>query len=469
MLIVPIGKVCLQEADSGHNQEFMPSFVEQIQRAILGVIQRCIEEELEAETTGYLYRRPYRRCKKVHPEGGRGAYCQRCGSRDVRRFQRNGHYRRGLDTHWGHLCLEMPQVRCECGGSVRLPYQVLRPRQRLWDDLEWEIRAEYGWGLSLRWIKAKQDAVLQGSLGLRTLNQCIHRMAAGLPVWKQRQCLGFPPVVRLDGIWVTVMKRTASTKKDSSGRLRWVKQGLRKVILVAQGVWPGQHKQEVLAWQIADSESEQAWKNLLYEVHQAELHVNGQIDLLIGDGSTGLEAAQEAFYPQVPLQRCIFHKLRNLACDLRFPEDLPRPKIREQRRAVLQEAATIWQAPHESGAWQRYSAFCQKWAPDQPQAVATLQRDFEHTLSFYQVQAQAKAHGEHWPATFLRTTSQLERENRNLRRRIRQAVLFHSDIGLVATIYQNIVLRQALNDPACAGKWMRLIEEQIGIGEKFMC
>jgi predicted metal-dependent HD superfamily phosphohydrolase len=63
----------------------------------------------------------------------------------------------------------MPQVRCECGGSVKMPYQIIRARQRIWDDLEWEIRAEYGWGMSLRWIKAKEDAKLKGSLGLRTL------------------------------------------------------------------------------------------------------------------------------------------------------------------------------------------------------------------------------------------------------------------------------------------------------------
>lgn len=80
----------------------------------------------------------------------------------------------------------------------------------------------------------------------------------------------------------------------------------------------------------------------------------------------------------------------------------------------------------------------------QPKSVRTLQRDFERTLTFFQVQTQAQERGEDWPLTALRTTSHLERENRNFRRRFRQAVLFHSQDGLKAAVFQNHLLRQSL-------------------------
>ena len=85
-----------------------------------------------------------------------------------------------------------------------------------------------------------------------------------------------------------------------------------------------------------------------------------------------------------------------------------------------------------------------KWKASQPKAVRTLQRDFERTLVFFHVQTQAQERGEDWPLTHLRTTSHLERENRNFRRRFRQAVLFHSQEGLEAAVFQNHILRATL-------------------------
>ena len=55
-----------------------------------------------------------------------------------------------------------------------MPFQTLRRRQRIWDDLDEEIREEYGWGKSLRWLKACVDAKLGGSVGLRTLTESAH-------------------------------------------------------------------------------------------------------------------------------------------------------------------------------------------------------------------------------------------------------------------------------------------------------
>ena len=73
----------------------------------------------------------------------------------------------------------MPQVRCRCGGSVQIPFRTLKKGQRIWNDLAWEMEAEYGWGLSLRWIKAKEDAKLGGWLGLRTIQERVQQAEQG--------------------------------------------------------------------------------------------------------------------------------------------------------------------------------------------------------------------------------------------------------------------------------------------------
>ncbi len=444
MTIVPIGKVVLQVKAQDDREEYLCGMMRELKEAVKEVVKRCIEAELEQEVTHALKRKPHGRSKRISSQVKGEGVCRKCGSHQVSHFWRNGHYLRGLDTSWGHLGIGMPQVRCRCGGGVEVPWRTVRKGQRIWDDLGWEMQAEYGWGLSLRWIKAKEDSKLGGSLGLRTINEWVQRAGSGREEWLQRPMHDFPPVVEVDGVWITLMKDTHEKRKDRSGRLRAVKVGQRYVVLFARGCWPNTGKRSLLTWLVAEKESEESWGDLLFAVQQMKLRTPGRWDLLIGDGAGGLEAARQIYCPDVPLQRCIFHKLRNILRDLVAPAEMDRLSARAYRGTILDEVRLIWQADGEPQAWQRYHAFCNKWLERQPKAVRTLQRDFERTLTFFDIQAQALEHGEVWPPSCLRTTSHLERENRNFRRRFRLAVLFHSQLGLEAAVFQNHSLRASL-------------------------
>ncbi len=82
-----------------------------------------------------------------------------------------------------------------------------------------------------------------------------------------------------------------------------------------------------------------------------------------------------------------------------------------------------------------------RWRDDEPEAVETLLRDFDKTVAYLEVAAEAAARGEPWQLRYLRTTSALERLNRALRRMVRQVVLFHSGRGLEVRVY--LVLLEA--------------------------
>lgn len=83
-----------------------------------------------------------------------------------------------------------------------MSFKTLRPNQRLWDDIEGEIRQRYGLGMSLRWIKACLDTRLGTSVGLRTLNQRVRGIARLVSDWRGQVVDDVPPVVNVDGIWV---------------------------------------------------------------------------------------------------------------------------------------------------------------------------------------------------------------------------------------------------------------------------
>ena len=80
----------------------------------------------------------------------------------------------------------------------------------------------------------------------------------------------------------------------------------------------------------------------------------------------------------------------------------------------------------------RYLRVVRTYRDSQPEAVATLRRDFRSTISYYHIEQQFPA----WDRKHLCTTSRLERFNRTIRRRARAASAYHSDQGLLAMVAQ---------------------------------
>lgn len=460
MAIVPVGTLSLQIERQENRQEYIEELTRQLDEQIRYLVQRCLETALEEEVTAVLEREWYERSGNHSIQKSEAAECNRCHSSNVRKFSRNGHYSRRVDTRWGSIQIDMPQVGCECGGAVKIEYQTLRPYQRVWDDIEMEIRKQSGQGLSLRAIKDNLDMMLHSSVGLGTINNRLLSMADLVPIWHQQQA-EIPPVVRVDGVWMTLMEATGKTQIDQLGRHRQVKTGQKRPILLAQGVWPAQRRQEILSWVIAPSEDTGSWLQLLHQLYAQGIHQDNGLQLLVGDGAPGLEAARQDLYWKEPFQRCVFHKLRNIYKALEAPETPNENGTRAYKRSLIRQAAAIWQSPDEEVARRHQRDLCTQWETEQPRAVATLRRDFELTLSFYQAQTEAAERGLDWPARSLRTTSPLERTIRTFRRRFRSALLFQSKKGMQATLYLICTRQRSIKVNALPNDWALDVQRQL--------
>lgn len=391
-----------------------------------------LNERLEAWVTAGLERAWYERRNQVL--GLCRFECRRCGSRFRRHFTRHGYRRRGLTLAIGTLRLDLPRLVCTCGGSVRLHLPGLRSGQRLGDDLTGLTQHWAALAYSLRDIKAELDNALRTSLGLRSLNERLHQVAAQVPAWYERWLEEVPPVVVLDAVWVTLLQDTPEIRPDCRGRRRRVKARVRLPLMVALGVWPEEGRSAVLDWELGDGpgEDQASWLRLLYRLEERGLRVQRGLSLFIHDGADGLMAALRQAFAEVPHQRCVFHKLRNVWQAVVLPEGLSPNDRRAYRQKLIRQAARLWQAPTEAEAWRRYHTFCADWRDEQPAAVLTLQRQFADTLTFYTLLERHRL----WSACHLRSTSRLERLNRKVRARMRRAGAYHSRLGLQAMLVQ---------------------------------
>ena len=406
-------------------------FVRELSRQLLAVLRveaaKLIESALEEEVERWLDRKPYQRSNRRSGQRVQ-ARCCKCGSQYRRDFLRHGHRKRGLVILWVLLSIWAPRVICRCGGSVRIPSQVVRPGQRIWQDVTIQIQR---WGqkaLSLRQMRDTLAEDLGTSLGLRTINERLQT-----PLMRQPGTMVLstvPPVVVLDGIWVTLVVPTGMYQKDSCGRRRPIKKKSKVVILIALGVWPQSGTIRVLDWEITSGERCEDWELLLSRLYARRLRKQRGLRLFVHDGGAGLKAALKQWYEDVPSQRCVFHKLRNVWDAVVLPEERSGHENRQMRRLLIRQAAAVFRAPDELTARCLMADFADRWEAEQPQAVATLLRDQEDTLRFYDMLESNL----HWKPEALRTTSLLERLNRKLRRVFRAAGAYHSLAGLEAAV-----------------------------------
>ena len=423
-------QVSIKHVQGKERREIIEAVQRQAKAAALQAIRPVLTAFLEAEVEVKLGRgkgEPRRISSQAREIDWQCGYCGCC---DANCFTRDGHYQRNLETGWGHVeHLQVPMVECQqCHHDVICTFSILEKDQRFWIDLEQDVLFSSGLGQSLRAMSERWSAQLGGTVGLRTLNERINQIEPLVQHMREQPIAQAPTVVQLDGIWVTIQSKGEQIKQDKRQRKRKQRTGKKMVILVALGFWED-GRREILDWQIAPSEEHTYWETLLNRLWQRGLQPEKGLKMIVRDGSGGLgEALAQVYGNSILDQRCIFHKLKNVADKAR--SELKGDEKHEERKQIMKQASMIYQAENALQAKERLSAWAMLWRERAPKAVATLERDFEHTLVSYELDAVTRE--------WIRTTSLLERTNRELRRKFRQAVTFGSPIGAEVAVYLQV-------------------------------
>jgi len=387
---------------------------------------------LLAAIASHVVGRPYHvRRQHVPQHLRREGKCHRCGSSRSRCFSRNGFRdRQPLLTVWGEVPIGLPRVRCECGGSVEIDFgELLHPHQRIGADIDAQIQRLGGLAVSLRQMRELFGHLHIGPLALRTLNERLHLLNSLDP---NREAEDVPPVIEVDAIWATLLRSKGEVRHDRKGRKRPVKGRFKVPIMIAMGVWPDRNRREIVLWRVGESESAEEWVKFLEILEDQGIRGENGLKLIIHDGGKGLSSALQTVWFDAEQQRCLFHKLRNIAQAIHMPDGLTAKQRKRRRKKIMKDFRQIWDARHYETMLRRYLKVVRAYRHTQPEAVATLRRDFRATVTYYALERQFPT----WERKYLRTTSHLERFNRTIRRRTRPANAYHSELGVMAMMSQ---------------------------------
>ncbi|MGH2604379.1 MAG: IS256 family transposase, partial [Dehalococcoidia bacterium] len=298
----------------------------------------AIEAVLEEELTSALGSRPYERT------AGRRGY-------------RNGADRREITTAVGTRELRVPRGRVAVADGTTQEFRSeLLPRYaRRTPEVDEAILGCYLAGANSRRIrKALAPLLGEEHLSKSAVSRVVGRLKELFASWTSRDLSQESyPIVYLDGLHLKV---------------RLARRVISVPVLAALGV--NEEGQKVLlALRVAVSEAAGLWSQVLTDLQRRGLVAPR---LLVVDGHKGLGKALAA-WPEVAVQRCTQHKLRNLV------EHCPHHAHDELRR----DYAAIVIADDGLAARRAYAAFVDKWQRLCPAVARSLEEASEQLLTFY--------------------------------------------------------------------------------------
>jgi putative transposase len=361
--------------------EFGPDTIEQVMRErVRATIEAIVEEELEAAL-------------------GAGRW-ERSG--DARRGYRHGVRARTLTTSLGPTPLTMPRARLVQGEgqAVEWQSQVLPRYQRRTERVDEAILGVYLSGTNSRRLKGALAPLLRGGpLSKDAVSRLVGRLKGDFEEWRQRDLSRDDlRYLMLDG-WYP--------------RVRLGRRRVRVPVLVTLGI-KADGQRVGLDLRLAGQETAQAWQEVIDKL--VERHVGTPV-LAIIDGNPGLHAALRAQWPQIAIQRCTAHKLRNVLS--KVPAHLREELAEDYRRMIYGETREAVERARR--------AFTKKWRLRCPAVAASREEAGDELFTFLSFPpAQWKG---------LRTTNALERINAEFRRRTKTQASLPSEDAVLLLLF----------------------------------
>jgi len=329
-----------------------------------GLVERTVQEILEAEMTAHL---------------GAGRY-ERSAER---KGQRNGYRPRTLHTRVGTLTLLVPQDR-----ESTFSTQLFARYQRHEKALVLALMEMYIEGVSTRKVAEITEVLCGTSFSKSLVSHLAGELDTELAAWRAR------PLADTTYPYLFVDARYEHVRQDG----RVVSQG----VLVVSAI-RGDGRREILAVDVADTESEATYQALFRDLKARGL---AGVRLVTSDDHAGLAAAIARHFQGASGQRCQVHFARNLlglvgagkrkelAAGLRqvFAASTPAPA-----RAAARDLAAAWRATH-------------------PKVARALEEESEACFACLAFPLAHQAR--------IRTTNGLERFNQELKRRTRVVRIF---------------------------------------------
>lgn len=308
--------------------------------------------------------------------------------------KRNGKGSKTLKTSAGEITIETPQDR----NSSFTPQIVKKRETVLAENLAPKIIGLYGLGMSFRDISSHIEEMYDVEISHSTLSEITERVIPQVKEWQCRPLESMYTIVWLDAMHYKV--------KDGG---KVVSRAVYNVLAISK-----EGRKELIGMYVSESEGANFWLSVL-----TDLKSRGLNDILIAciDNLNGFAEAIATVFPQVEIQSCIVHQIRN---SLKYVAS-------KDQKAFMKDLKCVYQAANKTQAEQELRNLDDIWGKKYPVVLKSWNTNWEKLTAYFSYDAQIRR--------LIYTTNAVEGFHRQVRKVTKTKGVFPNDMALLKLIY----------------------------------
>lgn len=349
-----------------NQEEIQALLLEDQGEAFKKILQTSLNKILQAESAEQLKAGPYERSEE-------------------RTDSRNGSRDRDLNTRVGRITLQVPRHR-----NVPFKTLVFENYSRSEAALVAGMAEMVVNGVSTRKVSRVMETLCGTSFSKSAVSDVCKDLDKAVKEFRTRPLEGDYPFLTVDATYFKVRENSRV---------------ISKAFMIAYGTNAEGHR-EILGFGVYANESSATWTDFLLGLKKRGL--TGLL-MITSDAHEGILNAIGKVFPTVPWQRCQFHFSRNIT-------DKAPKKYQTGLRAELQE---LFNCKTIAEARKVRDRIIEDYRDVAESAVACLDEGFESSMTVMLLPA--------WLRRFYRTSNQIERLNKELKRRSKVIGVFPNE------------------------------------------
>lgn len=262
--------------------------------------------------------------------------------------RRNGYGKKTIKTSSGALDIEVPRDR---DGSFSP--ELIPKRKTDVSAIENKVISMYARGMSQRDISATIEDIYGFSVSHEMVSDITDHVLPELDEWQTRPLSNCYAFVFVDCMYTTIRNEYETRKYAVYTILGYTIEGHKEIL----GLW------------LNETESKHKWMQIFDEIKARGVE---DIFFISMDGVSGLEEGARAIFPDVIVQRCIVHLIRN---SIKYVPS-------KDYKAFTKALKKVYGAPSLKACLSAFESFKQQWAA-YPGAIDVWTRNFQHVEQLY--------------------------------------------------------------------------------------
>ena len=342
-----------------------------MQRLFGNIIQQFLEAEMEEQ----LGREKYDRTP------------------DEDKDYRNGYSKKNIKTSFGDSAVNVPRDR-----KAEFEPKIVKKYETVCNDLDKKVIGLYARGMSVDDIKSEIDELYGVNISPSMISKITDKVMESASEWQNRPLDPVYPIVYMDALYYKVKVDNQIVNRAAYVCMALDMKGYKDIL----GIW------------IGEQESSKFWLQVCNDLKN-----RGVKDIIIAcmDGLKGLPQAIKVVFPNVNIQSCIIHQIRN---SMKYIAS-------KDRKDFMKDLKPVYKAVNREAAVAALNELDNKWGNKYKIVIQSWNNNWDNLSTYFDFPSEIRR--------IIYTNNTLEGFNRQLRKFTKVRTSFPEDNSLKKALY----------------------------------